>query len=428
VMRTSSATLGKLLLLTLFCAGVWTACRDFASPAEELNADGMSKPTSGGGAQTAGALNETVSNGGASGRESTVQATGGAGADSKGGAGADSKGGAGADSKGGAAGNHSTVQPNGGANDGGEGGNEEVIRPSCVSDSTNPGVVSFETPGALAASIIPNGEPYVLYATEPSVSSVAIRWRQAPDDTAGWEPWLCFDLVPHADRIAATNLTNSTPEVYATSSNGTLYVRRFTLDRWDAWGTVGLPSMTSRITDVAAVADAALRGFVYVIDSSRLFVRHHLSADAFSDYTPWSNLPTPLGAPKRLCAGRLPDNRQQLFVAAEDGSITTSIEQEVDGAFEPFQSFGNSSVSGASDIDCGYLADGSLAVFALVAGNVWSRPASGASTWMAEQAGPTLATLAVGSAAAQTPTVFGTDLSNATWWHRAGSADWATVD
>ncbi len=315
------------------------------------------------------------------------------------------------------------------------GSTETVLTPGCI--EYTPGY-AFTTPRALATNTTADGIPYALSVTNPADNMLSNRWKKATNDNAEWYPWQCFGFVPHPQQIAAINIADdspfATPEYYVTTSDGQLYVRRLYKHlSWGPWLALALPRTDSNLTDIAASSTVATLPFVYVLDRGKIFVRHHLAVQSYSDYSGWSEVPGAPDSVSHLCAAATTDGRQQVFVSTTLGAVFVSTQTNA-GVSDPFGSFqivGDATSPPMTDIDCGYLADGRVSVFGLTSGRVWSHAATDlASLWAVEpaSAGPLLKIFAVGSRPGAVPTVFGFDALNDIWWHPLGSTSWTPLD
>jgi hypothetical protein len=420
---------------TIVCFGVGSACRDLGEGFADVASAGASQSTAGGNASAGAAPSESDAGHPEAGAMRTQEDQGGQGGapeqpihPTEGGApdagGSSDPGAAGAVETAGAAGAESVI----------DSGIEEVLEPGCASGLDQG--ISFTEPSAMAADMTGNNVPYVLYATQPQTNVVYLRWKNALSDDATWTPWQCFDLVPHPSALSAINIgdlaEDTTPEIYAASTTGQLFVRRFYEDiTWLAWQSLDLPRASSHVSDVAATTTPATLATVYILDEGKVFTRHHLSINPYSDYSPWVEINgVPQGA-AHLCAATRADQAQQLFVSTSDGAVLNAVQQSADAsaAFGSFEPIGGA--ASITDIDCGYLADGSIAVFGLSAGKVMSHSANAAasSDWQTEPGGTLLqlTTFTVGSRAGVAPTVFGVDDGNTLWWHAAGSVTWTQI-
>lgn len=313
-------------------------------------------------------------------------------------------------------------------------GDVDNLVPGCVSFVTTQPQVTFTTPHGLAATTTSDNTPYVLFATQPADNTVALRWKVDRTANASWTPWGCFDFVPYPARITAINVgrnpQNSSPEIYASTSLGKLYVRR-ELIGWAPWQMLSLPQSGSHIIDVAATRTIDTAPVVYVIDNGKLFARHHIADDSLSGYSPWKEIPDAPPGASRVCAGvRSSDHRQQVFVLTTSGAVFDATQQtsDLDGLFSGFESSGTNAPA-LSDIACGYTATGDIAVFALNQGNLWSRD-NATSVWLEDAVpapiGESLRQFAVGSTTGVTPTIFGTGVNGALYSHAAGGS-WVKI-
>ncbi|MET0795573.1 MAG: hypothetical protein ABW061_28905 [Polyangiaceae bacterium] len=288
---------------------------------------------------------------------------------------------------------------------------------------------------SLAASLGGSGGPQVLYATQPNENVLSLRWTFDASYDADWQWWSCFDLVPQAQRSAAANLSDFSPEVYATSKAGALFVRHFYSDGWAPWEPHPLPNADSHADDVAAVGWPSPVLFLYVIDRGRVFVRHRANSNSLSQYRPWVEVRGPAGL-RRIAALLRLDGKQQIFVTNEARQVFSAVQTEsgLDAAFTEFTPFGGASAPTLDEITGGYLKDGSGVLFGLSAGVVWSRVvnADSAGSWVPDAQGnaPSLSTLVVGSwPGHQDPVIFGTDslFMPQLWHHQMGSSAWSQI-
>lgn len=316
-----------------------------------------------------------------------------------------------------------------GGRDGNFGGAEEVLVPRCILGSgATP--IEFTTPSALSVNLLQGGVPYEIFATQPTTNLMTYRWYDT--HSATWLPWECFDLVPHPARVAATNLSNSLPEVYVTTQSGSMFVRRFySLDiGWGEWEPLQLPTASSHVSDVAVVGPPSRILFLYVVDRGALFVRHRVDADAFSAYAPWHRLDAPFQA-KRICSAVEVDQIQNIAALSADGTVLVSKQETTapDAAFSAFEPLAGSSQMTFDELQCGYLADGTIVLFGLAEGAVWSRALGASNNWIKESGNPPyIQTFAVGSEAGSNSTVVGADANNTIWSHLERSENWNPIE
>jgi len=308
-----------------------------------------------------------------------------------------------------------------------------VLKPGCLADDP-----ILSSAHGLTANALPNTVFYTLYATDPQSNMVLLRYPQTPSDDAPYWPWGCFDSNLRPEQISAINIYDqpspyNTPEVYATNAGGRLFVRRYFKTAWTQWEVMGLPRASSHLSDVAASSTPQTLPFVYVLDGGRLFTRRHASAQAYSDYTPWREIGGVPADAVRLCAGVGSDQRQQLFVLTQNGNVFDALQAngDPDAAFGEFQPSVQASSHAMADIDCGYLADGTLTVFGLSSGVVWfhSSGAPDSLDWTTEpSAAPSsFNVFAIGSRPNLAPSIFGIDSTNAVWAHLLGSSSWTPL-
>ena len=315
----------------------------------------------------------------------------------------------------------------------GSSGIEPVIVPGCVGKAGNE-PLSFSATSALSAStVFTKPWLYVVYATQPATNVLSLRWMT--NNPAIWDSWKCFDYVPYPQRTSAANLSNGSPEVYATTAQGQLFVRRLYSSAlgWGQWWPLSLPSPDSQAVDVYAVGVPSATLFLYLVDREKVFVRHRTTSDPFSAYGPWLELHGP-DKPMRITAGMRTDGRQQVFVLTRDGALFTAIQSstETNSSFGPFLPFGGGSPPTSTELQCGYLADGSFVLFSLGSGLVQSSHANFSenawTTWTVEPGATThpLETLTIGNQLGQPPTVFGTHGTDL-WSHASGSGVWVVL-
>jgi len=398
----------------------YAACRNFnddrphAISEEQAGTMGFSGADGGGGthttaSSTAGEAGQTVSAAGGQGGGSPVEGEAGSGS---------------ANANGGVPSSTDSVGP-----DEGFGGAEEVLVPSCAFGAgANP--IDFTTPSALSVNLLQGGGPYEIFATQPTSNLMAYRWYDTYSTT--WFSWNCFDLVPHPARVAATNLLgNLFPEVYVTTKLGSMFVRRFysTSSGWGEWEPLQLPTSRSMLSDVAVVGSPSRILFLYVIDGGAILVRHRVSAEPFSAYGPWHRLGAPFQA-KRICGAVGIDQIQNIAALSSDGSVFVSKQNAAspDAAFSDFEPLGLPSQTTFDELQCGYLADGTIVLFGLGGGAIWSRTLGTSSEWTEESGNsPYIQTFSVGSRPGSNSTVFAADASNAIWSHLDGSEEWDAI-
>ncbi|HEX6277331.1 MAG TPA: hypothetical protein VFZ53_30020 [Polyangiaceae bacterium] len=211
-----------------------------------------------------------------------------------------------------------------------------------------------------------------LLVSEDHGYATKINWGD-DSTTVGWR---CFDMVPYADRVAATSQTNDLAEFYAATQCGKLFVRRILPYgqnvAWSHWTPFSLPTSRSFALDVAASMARSGTNYVFVIDRGRVFQRHRLGPDAaFSD---WKEVVAP--KTQLLAAGLRADGRQQVFVVDYERQPWSCVQvsPEPGADFETCVDFASADVPPLVHITAPYrVLDGSP-VFALdIDGTLWAR-------------------------------------------------------
>lgn len=353
--------------------GLTSSCRDFADEVAETTAmaagnggepkegSGMghagAEPSAAGG-DRAGSVNGGGGTAGGTppegGRDPIDSANGGGGV---GDAGAVPSGGGSDSSNGGAAGT---------AEDGGAsewfGGEEPTLIPQCVTN----GIKTVSLTVGLAASVTYDALRIVLYSFDPSDSTAVLRWSDAVDPTQ-WYNWACFDILPSASRLAAMNLPNGQPEVFALTDAGAVFVRRQATD-WTPWLPFSPPNQLSRVSDVAAVGGTLPR--VYVADRGRVFVREKVDVSAYSNYGAWQALSS--NDARFVSALSVGDGNEQVhevFALDGEGNLQHSSQRNAEKSFEPWAALPRLE---AQAIDLDAAGSEQPEVFVLDAeGNVW---------------------------------------------------------
>ena len=196
---------------------------------------------------------------------------------------------------------------------------EPSLRPTCHLYYEGAAV---EALAGLAVVRTPTGSGAQLFSWD-GPSSTAF-YRVVPND----EVWVCFDLVPRVVRLAAMNLANAQPEVFALSDTGVLFVRRDSTHGWSPWLPFSLPGRSSLPTDVAAVGGKRAR--VYVADEGRVFVRTKVEETSYADYGAWQGLQE--NGALRLAAVERRDHGAQVVTLDRARAVRTAV--MADGALE----------------------------------------------------------------------------------------------
>lgn len=316
---------------------------------------------------------------------------------------------------------------------------EEVFKPGCVSSEPN-SPLGTSSPTDLAANLVPNNVPYALYVTQTARNDTILRWKNTYEEDASWQPWSCFDSVPRPDRIAALNirgpLTSRPSEVYVTTAIGQLYVRRTYLLTWAAWTQHTLPLQSKHLQDVATASATEKTPetlpYLFVLDGGQVFSRHHLTSDAYSNYSPWSTVSERVDGARRICAAVQPDGGRRVFVLTASGVVlrTTSLSALPNSSFGAYDELPPLGSGTPIDIDCGYTSDGSPGVFVLTTDSVfWTRGDSTSDQEWARLATPTPQTvMAIGSSPPSSPTIFTMDEQKKLSWRALGTSSWNRVD
>lgn len=327
----------------------------------------------------------STSAGGAGGAADTAAGTGGIGVGSTGG---------------GVIGTGGNSQPGGGNGNGGNGGSKTLpldcqpdatIVPECTMyggpNGDYPPVNVNAVNGVAIWSTALYGGGFNVFGTKRGVSTIAQRYTRTAGPDPEWTGWYCFDALPKPARMAAGSLTNGMAEAFATSSCGTLYRRTQIPDgSWFApWQPFTLPTPGAFVTDVAMSLDKDGVNLVYVADAGRVFMRHRASAEPYSAYTVWQEIPAGPAA-ILLAAGLRSDHRQQVFVLDPQGALYTAVQDDpnLDSAFGPWQAFDMNEFS-APLVDVEVPSGTSLEVFATAGnGTLWQGNGSlAAGAWTA---------------------------------------------
>jgi hypothetical protein len=236
----------------------------------------------------------------------------------------------------GGVGDHNGIGGAGGTSTAGEGAGldqeEPVVFPSCV----HPSEVTPTAAKALGVSMTFSQLGAQLYTGDLVSHNILVRWPVGPAPEA-WTPWYCFDLVPRVARIAATNLPNGHPEIFATTTTGMLVVRRSSSEAWTPWLPFPPPALAPFISDVAAAGGE--RPGVYVIANGQVHGRRKVDASAYASYGPWHALES---EPARLLSATLgAEGMQRIAILAEGRHILTAQQSgSSDAAYGEWESLG----------------------------------------------------------------------------------------
>jgi hypothetical protein len=129
-----------------------------------------------------------------------------------------------------------------------------------------------------------------IYAGDLGTQTMLARYRTGREATS-WVDWICYDLLPRSARIAAMNLSNDHPEIFVTTLEGGLFVRRTSQGGQTPWLPFSLPTPSAVVTDVTALA-GEVPPAVYVLADGGVHVRRKRSIEPYASYGPWLSLPT----------------------------------------------------------------------------------------------------------------------------------------
>lgn len=257
-----------------------------------------------------------------------------------------------------------TVEGQGGESGGSAGGSaEDPLLPTC----TSTGGLTLLPFGAPAVALAV-GAPYgwydrflQVYTVRTGDNLVGVAFEDSRLGPGSWTSWICFDALPRPTRITSSTMSNGMAEVFATTADGGLHVRRqFSFD-WGGWWPSDPPSAGSQVDDVYSVGAPGVRTRLYVTDRGRVYSRQKTSDDAYSPYSPWRNL----GAEGawRVAAGTGYDSSEWVVALDRDGVLRTRRDPELPDA----ENWSVLPTDGeAKDIECGRTSDGRLIVYALV--------------------------------------------------------------
>jgi hypothetical protein len=373
-----SAGSGRIIAVVGAVLGVFGACRDFGDYApSEGGGSGAGatggEPTGGGGTTSGGTAGAQVGGGG--------NETGGAAGDAQGGIGMGGDGGLAGDSPGGAPPDCRY---------------DQTVVPECISLPPHTSVM-VDVRSALSAAVA--GVNYAegrfhVFASRNGSNTLGTAFTRFPDHST-WYGWWCFDAVPNPVRVAATTLSNDTPEVFVTTDCGGVYVRRYFPEQhlmsWSPWVPLRLPSEGSFVTDVAISRSRgpSRENRLFVLDRGGVFAAKK-GDDPYGPYGDWSRVAS--GAGSRLAAGmQYPPNsvitdegeRHILFTIDARGRpfVTTQTTEDDLDSFGPWLDFDENRTLEFPlvDIDAPYDIDGELLVVGVdTEGAVWTHGQRGA--------------------------------------------------
>ncbi len=179
--------------------------------------------------------------------------------------------------------------------------------------------VGVQALARLAVAKTSTGTGALLYSWDEPSSSVL--YRVSDGMPAEWTPWVCFELLPRVTQLAAMNLANVQPEVFALSDTGVLFVRRDSTQGWSPWLPFSLPDRSSLLSDVAAVGGKLSR--VYVVDRGRVFVRTKVAETAYADYGAWQGLQG--NGALRVAALERRNRKAQIVTVDRAGAVQTTL-------------------------------------------------------------------------------------------------------
>ncbi len=261
---------------------------------------------------------------------------------------------------GGQGGGHIPEAGAGGSPDDGDptGGDEDVVEPLC--SSIGYPAVLFAPSAGLGVSFAWDGETVQAYASRPAQQIMAATW-QYPSSPDVWSGWVCFDAIRRPNRVSATNLLDQTPEIFVTTTDGQMLVRRMYFDiygQWGPWWPFDLPRANSRVSDVHVVGAPNLRTRLYVTDSGYVFGRERKTDEPRAPYGPWRRLGT-LDA-VLITAGITVSGGEQIFVADSNGVVLSSTDPTGAEGWNVLPTDGP-----VRDLDVGYGSGGLLNLYTL---------------------------------------------------------------
>jgi hypothetical protein len=297
-------------------------------------------------------------------------------------------------------------------------GNQVDHEPTLVASCEIRNYVAVQVVVGLGVALSDEGDQWVLYSWDQPTSTTVYRVSHQLAATQ-WDSWQCLDPFPGVTRLAAMNLSNRQPELFAVAATGQLFARRDGTNGWSPWLPFSLPSSSSRVSDVAVVSSDQAR--VFAVDRGRVLVRQRVSAAPYSDYGPWQGLES--NRAKLVTALERSDGSHQVLSVDDEGAWQTALEMPGD------ESFGAWSALPAPPepaIDIAAVDGGALVAYALDGhGTIWMNPELPEAPWGAlsvpDALGPIVAIAA--SVIEGTPRVFGVDAAGNVFASGASDSD-----
>ncbi|HTA93354.1 MAG TPA: hypothetical protein VK745_27440 [Polyangiaceae bacterium] len=340
-----------LAFATYWLAVGQASCRKFDAPAVAVETGGQD--AGGGAGDSPGGSTPNSTNGGEAGDDLGEQNAGAANTSGQSGGTANVGGArpvdmtvmAGAPDAAGAAGDAGAAQTTNGP--------EAIAVPYCIDGVGNP--PSLGLTGAIAGGETWSGVGIQAYVTQPQQQWIATVWGDESNPSS-WTSWLCFNALPAPQAIATLNLSNGYPEVFVTTADGQLLVRREFAVSWAPWEELNLPNANSMPVDVAGVTPSTSRSHVFIADRDGIYFRYKTTDDPYSAYGAWQR-----AAPKiatRVTVGVQLDGALEIFALDAAGALSTAVQSSwtLGAGFGDWTDIASEDNAKLVDIDCGYSA------------------------------------------------------------------------
>jgi hypothetical protein len=301
---------------------------------------------------------------------------------------------------------------------------ELATRPFCTSVAgIGHPVVGYTYAHDIAAGLKGNGEPFVLFASQPTTNIVTLSWLYGVEP--GWTPWSCFDEVLRPQRVAAGNWVDHRLQVYATTANGTLHVRQSSVDFYEPWATIPTPSRGS-VTDIAVVDSGAKALYVALADG--IFSRARTSAEHGVIDAAWQN--TGLDGATRIAVAVVEGGRHKILAVGADAGLREGTQLDADTADSFAYSDGDFGSPGMqfADVEFARSATGQLQAFAVLLNGHLLMKTMVVETWgewVSVQGAPLLLSIAAGGIAGLPPYLFGIDRLGIPYLSTNAGVSWA---
>jgi hypothetical protein len=189
----------------------------------------------------------------------------------------------------------------------------------------------------------------------------AAKWKLTSDSNSGLTEWVYFGTPAISGPMAGVNFADTTGEVWAVLSDGTLSTR------WQGagGGWVDWTNMLTPVTprDLATSRTPDNRARLYVVGTNgQIKMTEKTAVASGSAWSSWTDLSHSVSA-RRLSVGILQDGREHLFMVGTDGALYGRFQTTVGGSWSGWSTM--TAPNPLADVEAGYATDGRIQLYAI---------------------------------------------------------------